>query len=1157
MSESCCCRAQTYTCRSCASLTNLLCLDSPDSPPQSCKPPTQLNGQDIEIAIRTPTIKPYPKRLGAKTQKERLTKAKDFGNRTRESEWNETDTVIKQSVAGQDWTPRYCLKRIHGLLVREETEEMGSRLNTLWAIYERQASDVFIYENVDVVANIVLHLSTSFIRLKFAHELLDKVMARLQRGIYMYSSKELRNIRRLSYLFTVLGLAIVEGHPYAQKSISSILGVWLENMVNKRRRGRRTTTTTTSPNYCSVTSSLMKASVHLTKMISSNILQQALEESLLPRTIAKYIRDGLHTEGYISILSLLKLCCDASPAIRRRLWCLSILDPVLLKLCMLDPSNRILIRTIDFAYSFLGLNSFSKNDKMEVVPALDREPFQILLTRFTNQLCSFTSKSLLNTRNDTAFLISLIGNKVPVSGEYFQGFGSIIGAMISSGIMGTKDVELPYMIDCTHEDLELLQYLIFMLKCIIEADCGEKIVNEYKIVSVLLILLLGPCYLTEEEMELSVMQGKDDLDNAAWSTIDAIAKHCPLSLLTPHGVPSLLSFLKAYGELGQGDEAILALTLQTLRVLLTTSDEGDAENGNVSEQVLAYFIAHDGMPIFLSVMRQLTKDNFDELQETVISNALLSIAALGFYDLNQKELFSRLEGVSILTSVMRHLLYHSAERRHMDPVVQIAIAECIWGCVAFYPSCLERFLAQEGLFRLLDILEISAGPAAPVHLINCIIQLCEYPRCMHQLLYWERPMKSDNQRSVFGRDVDADMRCINKANPKSGDCLQELAGKLDQSLASLLCQFWRDEESRCQVMRDPDGCIASLVHPLMSKFAREYESCGQTGVFRSCVDMSFSLRPKIFLLIKRIVEMTKTEATLFDDLSLPNQVVMQVIINYFDLKESEIYLEMMEEMQKQESVAEDETANTSSKKIVTVSKNKIATVLETQRYLIRRHREKEETKESEFYALMKRCRLQDHLIAAREVDFLARTTNYHYLVEKRLWQKAELERAAQDLDLAFIKNSRIHRTSDGHLNITAWTSGNRTIESEPPIPKEGFLAGEYEDNDVMMEEEEEYFDEEEEESEGGFGSIAPGATGGGAPHNVTAVPQDTEMGTPEPLEGGFYQVSPHLLRDALEKLLADRQRHDWENLMDQDQENYWKMRTKWKQDWYPDDEMNI
>jgi len=430
MSEACCCRAQTYKVLiPCASLTNLLCLDRPDSPPPCiCKPPRKLDCQDVEIAIRAPVFKAiYPKRLlkvKRSPDPECLKKSQQrtLSSKALDSSHPETDLVIKQCIPGNDWSPRYCLKRIHALLVREETEAMGHRVETLWAIYERQATDVFVYENVDVVANIILHLSTSFIRLQFSHDLLDKIMARLQRGIYMDSSKELRNIQRLSYFFTVLGLAIVEGHPFAQKSISSILGVWLENMINKGD-GRFSRNTSTNKNCCTVTSSLMKASVHLTKMIPNDILQQALEQSLLPRTLVKYIRVGLHTKGYISILSLLKLCCDVSPLVRKRLWCLSILDSVLLKLCMADPSNRILIRTIDFVFSLLGQDNSSDN-KMSVVPTLDKEPFQILLTRFTNQLSSFTSKSLINTRNDTAFLIFLIENKVPISGEYFQGFGS-------------------------------------------------------------------------------------------------------------------------------------------------------------------------------------------------------------------------------------------------------------------------------------------------------------------------------------------------------------------------------------------------------------------------------------------------------------------------------------------------------------------------------------------------------------------------------------------------------------------------------------------------------------------------------------------------------------------------------------------------------------
>lgn len=62
----------------------------------------------------------------------------------------------------------------------------------------------------------------------------------------------------------------------------------------------------------------------------------------------------------------------------------------------------------------------------------------------------------------------------------------------------------------------------------------------------------------------------------------------------------------------------------------------------------------------------------------------------------------------------------------------------------------------------------------------------------------------------------------------------------------------------------------------------------------------------------------------------------------------------------------------------------------------------------------------------------------------------------------------------------------------------------------------------------------------------------TETVTPEPLEGGFYQVSPHRLREALRRLVAYRRRHqNWLSLAENDEDNYWQIRTKWKQDWYP------
>lgn len=145
---------------------------------------------------------------------------------------------------------------------------------------------------------------------------------------------------------------------------------------------------------------------------------------------------------------------------------------------------------------------------------------------------------------------------------------------------------------------------------------------------------------------------------------------------------------------------------------------------------------------------------------------------------------------------------------------------------------------------------------------------------------------------------------------------------------------------------------------------------------------------------------------------------MQVIINFVDLKKSEIYLEIADSLENEETPTMTPGDEEDVGKFAEISRNTLATVLETQRYLIRRFNEKEEMNENEFYALLKQCRLQDHLIAAKEIEYMARTTNYNFLVEKRLWQKSELQQHEKQLGATFTKNSRIHRVSDGELNIT-------------------------------------------------------------------------------------------------------------------------------------------
>jgi hypothetical protein len=114
----------------------------------------------------------------------------------------------------------------------------------------------------------------------------------------------------------------------------------------------------------------------------------------------------------------------------------------------------------------------------------------------------------------------------------------------------------------------------------------------------------------------------------------------------------------------------------------------------------------------------------------------------------------------------------------------------------------------EGPLRILDLLEINAGPST-LHMMNCILELCEYPRCMDQLLYWSTRAHKMEQRYVCGDKFKPPWsRMPNAIKPKMGESMDDIIFEHDHSYSALLCELWRDEETRWEVARDSEGCIS-------------------------------------------------------------------------------------------------------------------------------------------------------------------------------------------------------------------------------------------------------------------------------------------------------------------------------------------------------------
>lgn len=96
----------------------------------------------------------------------------------------------------------------HGLClpILEELGQLEEKITSLWSLYEEKGLDVFMLSNIDIVANIIESLSPSLTLVRYAKELFDKIMQRLQRGIHMDPlDKPSLDRKKLADTFTVFG----------------------------------------------------------------------------------------------------------------------------------------------------------------------------------------------------------------------------------------------------------------------------------------------------------------------------------------------------------------------------------------------------------------------------------------------------------------------------------------------------------------------------------------------------------------------------------------------------------------------------------------------------------------------------------------------------------------------------------------------------------------------------------------------------------------------------------------------------------------------------------------------------------------------------------------------------------------------------------------
>jgi len=270
--------------------------------------------------------------------------------------------------------------------------------------------------------------------------------------------------------------------------------------------------------------------------------------------------------------------------------------------------------------------------------------------------------------------------------------------------------------------------------------------------------------------------------------------------------------------------------------------------------------------------------------------------------LHRKELFGN-EGVQILVSYLKkrpELVWNGLGYQRLI----IGTIDCVWATVVGCIFNEDLFIQSEGVFYLLDILEVSAKSMQNL-ILGCVLDLSDNPKTLTHMLQWE--------------------------------------SKDNQSVAHFLCALWRDEERGLGVERDENGVILDTSRPLASALAEEVESSLPSHVpTKAIVEVSENMRAKIYGIFCRLG---------FSDLSgvsQEDQLTLCIVENYLDFKLGEVFKEISAELRLDniQPIAPDQEALDT---ILRAADDRVLTVNINQQHMVNTYKQQEIMQEKEFY----------------------------------------------------------------------------------------------------------------------------------------------------------------------------------------------------------------
>ncbi|XP_041665535.1 cilia- and flagella-associated protein 69-like isoform X2 [Cheilinus undulatus] len=615
-----------------------------------------------------------------------------------------------------------------------------------------------------------------------------------------------------------------------------------------------------------------------------------------------------------------------------------------------DESGQVL-----FCSSEILWNLLERGNKEEVTAQLNSiETIISLKEAFLYQLTNGFKHSDLQLRNDLLVITSLLADN-PNSLLVESLFAKLLVVLATfPEVKSQNPLVRNLKLSFSDQDLKMKKLLLNLLVLMSSDFTALQLYKEEQVLSALLTLIKPPSTSSGRRSgsrHWSSIQ-QEELLLQALATLATIAPLMLDDFLTFQGNKCLLLLLdwclkqdsffgqghSFHGTGGRGSKkAQMRFCIRVMRSLTSLREE--SVNQDLCNQ--------DAISKLIGILMQMeaSPDEEDIITVEIKSDIQLVLSALCESDMQRKELFGS-EGVEMMT----HFLKKGSDKFYSGlghNKLILSTVDCVWSCIIGCYTTEDYFLAKEGVFLLLDLLN-SSPRCVHDNVLATLLELCDNPNTLSHILRW----KDNGGKTAIG----------------------------------LLLQLWREEEEELKVSRSRQGGIADPQRPLLSLHQQENAqlSCPDHTSSAAVLELSESLRSKIYSIFCKLG---------FQDLpglSTKHYMTLSIVRRYLDFKVGEVWDEINRELTSdgvRPITPDEEALNT----ICKIAEDTARRVIEEQNSILEQQEKEEISKEEHMYTEMK-SHLKQHELTAKSLDsYVSKTSNYETLKEVKAQREKHIE----------------------------------------------------------------------------------------------------------------------------------------------------------------------